>query len=143
MSDLSKISDSNSITPQKPGGFIFKTCVRATFLQSLCNSITRQAIELESVQTLKSLTSSFIQEVRKKQLESHVDLHGNTSAPVQVTDLVEVSKDVASLQITLKKTFCLGVCSFFVRDVISGGLFGHLGQLHLVLGANRQMVVFR
>jgi len=49
-------------------------------------------------------------------------LRGNISAPVQVTDLVEVSKDEAS--------------RFFVSDVISGGLLGHLGPLHLALGPN-------
>jgi len=37
----------------------------------------------------------------------------------------------------------LGECRFFVSDVISGGLLGHLGPLCLALGANRQMVVFR
>jgi len=36
-----------------------------------------------------------------------------------------------------KKIFLLGGCVFFVSDVISGGLFGHLGQLCLALGANR------
>jgi len=62
-------------------------------------------------------------------------LRGNISAPVQVTDLVEVSKDTASLVVcTRNKFFLLGVCGFFVSDVISGGLFG---QLHLALGANR------
>jgi len=56
-------------------------------------------------------------------------------SPVRVTDLVEVSKDVASLVVsTRKKKFLVGECRFFVSDVISGGLFG---QLHLALGANR------
>jgi len=32
---------------------------------------------------------------------------------------------------------------FFVSDVISGGLLGHLGPLCLDLVANRQVVVFR
>jgi len=31
----------------------------------------------------------------------------------------------------------LGGCRFFVSDVISGGLLGHLGPLCLALGANR------
>jgi len=35
-----------------------------------------------------------------------------------------------------KKNFLLGGCGFFVSDVISGGLLGHLGPLCLVLGAN-------
>jgi len=51
--------------------------------------------------------------------------------------LVEASKDAASLLVcTRKKYFCLGACGFFVSDVISGGLLGHLGSLCLALGAN-------
>jgi len=70
-----------------------------------------------------------------------VALRGNISAPVRVTDLLKVSKDVASLLIcTRKKIFLLGECGFFVSDVISGGLLGHLGPLCLALGANRQSV---
>jgi len=42
-----------------------------------------------------------------------------------------------------KKNFLLGGCGFFVSDVISGGLLGHLGPLCLALGTNRQVVVFR
>ena len=36
-----------------------------------------------------------------------------------------------------KKIFLLGGCGFFVSDVISGGLLGHLGPLWLALGTNR------
>jgi len=36
-----------------------------------------------------------------------------------------------------KIIFLLGGCGFFVSDVISGGLVGHLGPLCLALGANR------
>jgi len=36
-----------------------------------------------------------------------------------------------------KKNFLLGVCGFFVSDVISGGLLGHLDPLCLALGTNR------
>jgi len=46
-----------------------------------------------------------------------VALHGNISAPVQVTDLVEVSKDMASLLVCTWKHFLLGGCRFFVSDV--------------------------
>jgi len=50
---------------------------------------------------------------RKKTAGSHEDLHGNISAPVQVTDLVEVSKDAASLVVcTLKNIFAWGVQVF-------------------------------
>jgi len=34
-----------------------------------------------------------------------------------------------SSSLHLKKNFCLGAVGFFVSDVISGGLLGHLGQL--------------
>ena len=67
----------------------------------------------------------------------HVALRGNISAPVQVTDLVEVLKDMASLVLCTRKKFLLGGCRFFVSDVISGRLLGHLGPICLALGANR------
>jgi len=65
----------------------------------------------------------------------HVALHGNISAPVQVTDLVEASKDAASLLVRTRKKFLLGGCRFLVSD-ISAGLLGHVGPLCLALGAN-------
>jgi len=47
-------------------------------------------------------------------------------------------QDMASLLVCTRKIiFCLGVCGFFVSDVISGRLLGHLGPLCLALGANR------
>jgi len=65
-----------------------------------------------------------------------VALRGNLSGLVCSTDLVKVSKDAASLLVcTRKKNFLLG--GFFVSDVISGGLLGHLGPLCLALGTNR------
>jgi len=86
------------------------------------------------------LTSGLIQAVRKKTAGLHVALRRNISAPVQVKYLVEVSKDAASLLVcTRKKYFCWG-CGFVVSDVISRAFFGHL---HLALGANHWMVVFR
>jgi len=67
-----------------------------------------------------------------------VALRGNFSGPVCSTDLVKVSKNAASLLVcTRKKIFCLGGAGFFVSDIISGGLLGHLGPLCLALGANR------
>jgi len=70
-----------------------------------------------------------------------VALRRNVSAPVRVTDLVNVSKDAASLAVrTRKKIFGWG-CRFFVSDIISGGVFGHLGQLHLALGANLKFLL--
>jgi len=54
-----------------------------------------------------------------------VALHGNISAPVWVTDLVEASKDAASLLVCTRKKIITWGCRFFVSDVISGGLLGH------------------
>jgi len=42
----------------------------------------------------------------------------------------------------LEKNFFGWGGRFFVSNVISGGLLGHLGPLCLVIGANRQAVVF-
>jgi len=59
------------------------------------------------------LAPGLIQAVRKKTAGSHVALRGNIFAPVRVTDLVEVSKDAASLIVcTRKKIFCLGGAVF-------------------------------
>jgi len=53
-------------------------------------------------------------------------------------ELFNDSNGSASLvDCTQKKIFCLGGAGFFVSDVISGGLLGHLGPLCLALGANR------
>jgi len=58
-------------------------------------------------------------------------LRGNFSGPVCSTDLVKVKKKGG------KSSSLLGGCRFFVSDIISGGLLGHLGPLCLALGANR------
>jgi len=52
-------------------------------------------------------------------------------------DPVKVSKDAASLLVCTQKIFLLGGCGFFVSDIISGGLLGHLGPLCLPLRPNR------
>jgi len=75
------------------------------------------------------------EDLKKKRLK-HMALRGNISAPVRVTDLVEASKYAASLQVCTRKKFLFGCCGFFVSDVISGRLLGHLGPLFLALGAN-------
>jgi len=49
-------------------------------------------------------------------------LCGSHSAPVRVTDLVEVSKDPASLLECTRKNVLVGGSGFFVSDVISEGL---------------------
>jgi len=68
---------------------------------------------------------------------SHVALRGNFFGPVSATDTVKSSKDTASLVVcNEKKIFLVGGYGFFVSDIISGGLLGHFGQLHLALGPN-------
>jgi len=67
-----------------------------------------------------------------------VALCGNFSGPVSATNPVKSSKDAASLAAcTRNKNFLIGSAGLFVSDVISGGLLGHLGPLHLALGSNR------
>jgi len=61
---------------------------------------------------INTLTSGLIQAVYKKTAGSHVALRGNISTPVRVTDLVEVSKDVASLVVCTQRKFLVGGCSF-------------------------------
>jgi len=64
-------------------------------------------------------------------------LRGNFSGLVCSTDPVKVSKDAASLLVCTQKKFFAWGCGFFVSDVVSGGLLGHLGPVCLALGANR------
>jgi len=74
----------------------------------------------------------------------HVALRRNFSAPVSDTYPVKVSNDTASLVACTRKIFFwLGDAYFFVSDVIRGGLLGHFRPLHLALGSNHWMVVFR
>jgi len=76
--------------------------------------------------------------VRVKTARSHVALRGNFYGLVSTTDLVKSLKDSASLVVcTRKKFFWLEGADFFVSNIISGGLLGHLGPLHLALGQNR------
>jgi len=88
---------------------------------------------------INTLMSGLIQAVRKITAGPHVALCQNISAPVRVTDLVQVSKDTTILLVcTRKKYFCCGVrvcCEW--RHKWRTFWFGHLGQLHLDLGANR------
>jgi len=73
----------------------------------------------------------------------HAALHGKFSGPVSTTDPVKSSKDLASLVVRTQKKVCGWGCGLFVSDIIIGGFLGHLGQLHLALDPNRQMIVFR
>jgi len=51
-------------------------------------------------------------------------------------ELFKGSEDSASLVLCNEKTFLLEGCRFFVSDITSGGLLGHLGPLYLALGPN-------
>jgi len=61
----------------------------------------------------------------------HVALSRNLSGPVSATDPVKGSKDAASLLVCTRKKIFAWAVGFFVSDVISGGLLGHLA-----LGSN-------
>jgi len=92
---------------------------------------------LKTPTKFNSLASAWFRGFSEKKHLNAVALRGNFSSPVCSTDLVKVSKDVASLLVcTRKKNFFLEGCGFFVSDVTSGGLLGHLGPLCLALGAN-------
>jgi len=79
------------------------------------------------------LAPRLIHAVRAKTAGSHVALRENFSGLVSATDAVK--RLGKSYICTWKKTFG-GVCGFYMSDVISGGLLGHLGPLHLALGPN-------
>jgi len=64
---------------------------------------------------VSTLTSGLIQAVHKKTAGSHMVLNENISAPVWVTDLVEVTKDAASLLVCNgKKIFGWEVAGFLL-----------------------------
>ena len=64
------------------------------------------------VHNVNTLTSGLIQAVCKNTVGSHVALRGNIFAPVSVTDLVEVSKDTASLDVCTRKIFFGWGCGY-------------------------------
>jgi len=73
---------------------------------------------------------------RVKTTRSHVALRARNLGAESGRELFKGSKDTTSLIVcTRKKFFWFGV-GFFVSDVISGGILGHLGPLHLALGPN-------
>ena len=74
---------------------------------------------------------------QKKKRLTHVALCRNFSGLVCSTDPVKVSKDMVNLLVCTRKNFLLAGFGFFMSDVISGGLLGHLGPLYLALSANR------
>jgi len=65
-----------------------------------------------------------------------VALCAQNSGAKSSRELFKGSKDVASLLVCTRKIFFGWGYGFLLSDVISGGLLGHLGPLHLALGLN-------
>jgi len=59
-----------------------------------------------------------------------VALHEGNSGAESGRELFKGSKDSASLVVCNEKKFSVGGCKFFVSDVITRGLLGHLGPHH-------------
>jgi len=86
--------------------------------------------------SFNTFAARLIQAVCAKTAGSHVALHENFSSPVSTADTIKSSKDSESLVVCTWKKFLVGGCGFVVSNVLSGGLLGHLGQIHLALGSN-------
>ena len=74
---------------------------------------------------------------RAKTTRLYVALRERNSGAKIGRELFKGSKDLASLLVCTQKNFLVRGWGFFVSDVISGGLLGHLGPLNLALGPNR------
>jgi len=85
---------------------------------------------------INTFASGLIQAFHAKTAGSHVALRKNFSSPVSATAPIKSLKDSASLVVCTRKKFLVGGCGFVVSDVMSGGLLGYLGPLHLALGPN-------
>jgi len=81
--------------------------------ESLLGSIYKK-LGTFGFELFSALMFRLIQAFHKKTTGSHVALYENYSAPVRFTDLVEVSKDAASLLVALEKNFLLGGAVFCV-----------------------------
>jgi len=108
-----------------------KDCCDSKEIQEY-NSILRCCLEYQHF-GVRPVSGIF----ENKNTEAQVALSGNFSSLVSATDPVKGSKDAASLLVCTRKNVLLEGCRFFVSDVISEGLLGHLGPLYLALGANR------
>jgi len=83
---------------------------------------------------------------RKKNSSFHLPYQRPSSSANCARELFNGSNGSTSLVDCIRKKIFGGVvggCGFFVSDVISGGLLGHLGPLCLALGASHYVVVFR
>jgi len=74
---------------------------------------------------------------RKKRLNAHGFVREYLRSCLGYRPSRSVKRRGKSSCLHSKKYFLLGGCGFFVSDIISGGLLGHLGPLRLALGANR------
>jgi len=87
-----------------------------------------------SVVNLNTWRPAAFGDFREKTTGSHVALHVGDSGAESGRELFKGSKDSTSLLVCTGKKFIGWGCGFFLSDVISGGLLGHLGPLHLTLG---------
>jgi len=72
----------------------------------------------------------------KRKNRSHMALHERNSGAECCRELFKGSNDSASLLVRIEKKFLVRWCRFFLSNVISGGLLGHLGPRHLALDPN-------
>jgi len=87
---------------------------------------------------LNTLASAKIQGFSEKKTPKHTWLcAGIALVQYALQTRQSLKRRGKSSSLHSKKNFLLGVCRFFVSDIVSGGLFGHLGPLCLTLGANR------
>ena len=73
---------------------------------------------------------------RTKTTGLHVALREYNSGTESGRELFKGSKDLASLVVCNEQQFFGWGCSFFVSDIVSKGLLGHLDPLYLALGPN-------
>jgi len=85
---------------------------------------------------INTFTAGLIQAVCTKSSSSPVSLCRHNSGTKCVRELFKPSKDLASLWVRNEQIFLVMGFGFFVSDIISGGLLGLFGPLHLALGPN-------
>jgi len=66
-----------------------------------------------------------------------------TRAPKVVESCSKAQKTRQVIDSAREKNNFVGECGFFVSDVVSGGLLGHIGPFHQTLDSNLSMVEFR
>jgi len=90
-----------------------------------------------SKSTFNTWASTAFEDSRAKTTRLHVALRTRNSSAESGRELFKGSKRCGkSSSQHFKKDFLLGVCGFFMSDVVCGGLLGHLGPLQLALSPN-------